>query len=62
MRDNADSKTSAQVSQEVGFQHKLENGQYFVTRLSINNSEGSTLVFEEKTPPRSDPNSQLVCV
>ena len=61
MRDNADSKTSAQVSQEAGFSPEVGKGQYFVTRLSINNSKGPTLVFKEYTLPRSDPHSQLVC-
>ena len=61
MRDKADSKTSAQVSQGAGFSPEVGKGHYFVTRLSINNSKGSTLVFKEYTLPRSDPNSQLVC-
>ena len=33
-----------------------------MTRLSINNSEGSTIVFREHTLLRSGPNSQLVCL
>ena len=61
MWDNEDSKTIAQVSQEAGFSANVWKGQYFVTRPSIDNSEGSTLVCKEYTPPRSDPNSQLVC-
>ena len=54
MRESEDSKTISQVSQEVGFQHKLEKGQYFVTRLSIKKSDGSTLVFKEYSPLRGD--------
>ena len=61
MRDNEDSKTISQVSQEAGFQHKLEKGQYVVTRLSIKKSEGSTLVFKEYSLLRSDRDTQLVC-
>ena len=48
MGDSEDSKTIAQVSQEAG-SGEVGKAQHFVTRLSINNSVGLTLVCRECT-------------
>ena len=61
MRDNKDSKTNAQVSQETVFSAEVGKDQCFVTRLSFKNERRWTLVCRERTPPRMNPNSDLVC-
>ena len=47
--------------QNHSFSAEVGKGQYFVTRVSISNSEGWTLVCREHTLSRNDSNSQLVC-
>ena len=62
MRDNeVNCKIVAEVSQEAGVSTELGKKQCFVTRLSLDDSEGSTLVRREFALPPSDRNSHLLC-
>ena len=61
MRDSKDHKTIAQVSKEAGFSAQGGKGQYFVTGPSIKREGQWTLVCEECTLLRDNPDSKLVC-
>ena len=62
MRHSNESKTIALVSQEAGLSAEVGKGHFLVTRPSLNNEGRWVLVCREYTLPRSNPNSEWVCV
>ena len=63
MRDSKENSKKPLLTchKKPSFSAEVGEGQYFMTKLSINNSEGSTLVCREYTLLCSNRNSQSVC-